>query len=421
MFEELLPVDHKAGIDPEEYLRLWREKWGDDSPANVIGRAWAECMVSGARRFEVDSLNKGDLLAAYEAASWIVASLGQLQEIYGSYHLSVGNGDGSQAIHRQFLEDVAWFSYNLHTQASAGDWQAIAAVDLELASVRTAPARTGRRRQVQERVRPEMPRHASSMAALVAEFHLHAAMTIFDAGGMELLNVAMRFVPTELQRSGEDCPAFAQTVAAAWNGRRLGEYNCSGWKPGWLQVYDQLKDSADFQKAATDLRMPRVLEFCRGELREFSLADRIRAELKLEFAKAAQARLAAALPLGDPAASKRVGPRTPGEERERLVSQYLDSHPNPKREDVARSVGCSVTTLLKVPAWQRFSAARHAKRKTRSPATVELSEKVLATQGQGKKDEILNRLIEEQEADFEPSPITDDPPDEKPRRVYRQL
>jgi hypothetical protein len=48
---------------------------------------------------------------------------------------------------------------------------------------------------------------------------------------------------------------------------------------------------------------------------------------------------------------------------------------------------------------------------------VSLTDKLEAAIGEGKRDEVLNQLIAEQERDNEPSPLDPDPPDGQPIRV----
>jgi hypothetical protein len=94
---------------------------------------------------------------------------------------------------------------------------------------------------------------------------------------------------------------------------------------------------------------------------------------------------------------------------------YLASHPDAKRAEVAKAIGCGVRTLVKLPAWRAVSEERKKRRK--SPKVVSLTPRLQATQGQGQKDQVLHQLIEEQKADYEISPLDEDPPAERPHRV----
>jgi hypothetical protein len=78
---------------------------------------------------------------------------------------------------------------------------------------------------------------------------------------------------------------------------------------------------------------------------------------------------------------------------------------------------------------ERAGRGRKEKRPKR-PKVVDLTHKLLAARGEGQKDEVLDqliakeeadetlkRLVEDQKADFEPSPLDPDPVDGPPRRV----
>jgi hypothetical protein len=189
MSYEIIPIDNPDEEDPDVCLRLWREKWGGNSPWDLILSSDVQ-RGSDYKRFSVDTLNKGDLVEAYEAASWIVASLSLLEQTYGDFVRMAGEGDHSITIRDKFLENIAWFCSCLHTQVISKDWEAIAAVDLELASVRNRPARIGRNRRLVRPV-PEIQHNAASMAVLVAQIHRHAFGCIHNAYGRQA-NVTAR-------------------------------------------------------------------------------------------------------------------------------------------------------------------------------------------------------------------------------------
>jgi hypothetical protein len=93
----------------------------------------------------------------------------------------------------------------------------------------------------------------------------------------------------------------------------------------------------------------------------------------------------------------------------------------------AKEIGCHVRT------WQRTEFFKAAVRngqiippKERAPKTVSITKKLEEVTGVGEKDEIqkeasrrelMHKLIAEQGADFEPSPLSDDPPGAK-RKVH---
>jgi hypothetical protein len=74
----------------------------------------------------------------------------------------------------------------------------------------------------------------------------------------------------------------------------------------------------------------------------------------------------------------------------------------------AEKIACSLGLVPKLPLWrekQRRRAAAGAKQ--RRPEVVSLTDATLATVD---RDEALERLRKEQEADQEPSPLEPDPP-----------
>jgi len=83
----------------------------------------------------------------------------------------------------------------------------------------------------------------------------------------------------------------------------------------------------------------------------------------------------------------------------------------------AAMIGCSPATIVKTRLWQ-VTVRRTGRSRTNGPRTMPsvfpLTSQTLAREG--KEDAELQRLIGEQEADFEPSPLEDDPPG-LPRRV----
>jgi hypothetical protein len=82
--------------------------------------------------------------------------------------------------------------------------------------------------------------------------------------------------------------------------------------------------------------------------------------------------------------------------------------------ELAGAIPCSTGLAATLPAWKAVQEQREKPAKVR---TVPLTDKMLAAAGQGEKDEVLNRLIDEHLCDFEPSPLDNDPPAEPQRRV----
>jgi hypothetical protein len=52
-----------------------------------------------------------------------------------------------------------------------------------------------------------------------------------------------------------------------------------------------------------------------------------------------------------------------------------------------------------------------------APKTVSFTPILEAVTGEGERDEVLNQLIAAQKADYEPSPLEDDPPESRPKKV----
>jgi hypothetical protein len=82
----------------------------------------------------------------------------------------------------------------------------------------------------------------------------------------------------------------------------------------------------------------------------------------------------------------------------------------------ARQIGCHIETWKKTKFYSKAQQMRPkaGPKKPRRPKTVSMTRKVEATVGQGKKNEVLEKLIAEQNADMEPSPLESDHAD-RPR------
>jgi hypothetical protein len=95
------------------------------------------------------------------------------------------------------------------------------------------------------------------------------------------------------------------------------------------------------------------------------------------------------------------------------IRTYLAKNPNATARQVASAVGCSAGAVCKSPAWKAVREVRQEGRQPKTPKAIALStpmEKVI-----GHEDGELKKLIEEQRADAEPSPLDDA---SRPR-VYR--
>jgi hypothetical protein len=102
---------------------------------------------------------------------------------------------------------------------------------------------------------------------------------------------------------------------------------------------------------------------------------------------------------------------------------FLREHPDATARELAAGVGCSTGLVSQLPAWQAVKEQRDKGRQPKKAATVALTPKM--EQVVGVEDEALTKLISEQEADAEPSPLFDDAADVRegaPRRakIYRK-
>jgi hypothetical protein len=84
----------------------------------------------------------------------------------------------------------------------------------------------------------------------------------------------------------------------------------------------------------------------------------------------------------------------------------------------AKLIGCHLRTWRKTPFYR---VAKKKRAKTNAPGArraVTLTDALEAVAREGDKDDVLRRLIADQEADREPSPLEDDPPDSRPKTVH---
>jgi hypothetical protein len=86
----------------------------------------------------------------------------------------------------------------------------------------------------------------------------------------------------------------------------------------------------------------------------------------------------------------------------------------------AKAIGCSTGLVAKLPLWIETQARkqRQPRGQGKSPKTVSLTANLEAVTGHGDKDAAIRQLIKEQEADYEPSPLEDDPLD-RPKTAVR--
>jgi hypothetical protein len=121
---------------------------------------------------------------------------------------------------------------------------------------------------------------------------------------------------------------------------------------------------------------------------------------------------AGATPAEQPTACR--APRPSREELNVKARTYLRKHRAREKtkdpvsvRELAKVIGCSEGTVVKLPAWRALMERRQKRATPKALRAVQLSDKVLAATGE--QDEELQRLIAEQEADREPSPLSDSP------------
>ncbi len=81
----------------------------------------------------------------------------------------------------------------------------------------------------------------------------------------------------------------------------------------------------------------------------------------------------------------------------------------------ADAIGCSAGLITYLPFWREVAKETGRARRGKAPRVVSLTQKVLAVTADPHAE--LVRLVSEQEADAEPSPLETDPADRRPRKV----
>jgi hypothetical protein len=104
--------------------------------------------------------------------------------------------------------------------------------------------------------------------------------------------------------------------------------------------------------------------------------------------------------------------------------EYLEHHKRRESSakpvsvrELAEAIGCSPGLAAKLEAWKAVQEQREKRNPTTKRKAAPLTEKVLGDAGQKERAEALHRLVDEQCADFEPSPLENDPPADPPLRV----
>jgi hypothetical protein len=104
------------------------------------------------------------------------------------------------------------------------------------------------------------------------------------------------------------------------------------------------------------------------------------------------------------------------EEANHRARDILREYPEISVRELARRIGCSTGLVSQLIVYRMVRERLDSDAQPKKPKTVSLSDDLLAMTG--RDDEALKRLIEEQEADSEPSPLEDDE-SRKPNRVFR--
>ncbi len=72
---------------------------------------------------------------------------------------------------------------------------------------------------------------------------------------------------------------------------------------------------------------------------------------------------------------------------------------------------CSIATIEATRLWREtMKVTGRGRTRGKAPKAVALTDNMESVVGEGGKDEVLKKLIAQQDADYEPSPIDDDPP-----------
>jgi hypothetical protein len=108
---------------------------------------------------------------------------------------------------------------------------------------------------------------------------------------------------------------------------------------------------------------------------------------------------------GSDSTDRRAHPRAnlTNEEANIRAREFLRQHPNATIRQVAAGIGCSSGLVSKLTAWKMVREERLKGRQSKNMQVVCLTPKL--ENSLGTQDESLAKLIAEQEADSEPSPL----------------
>jgi hypothetical protein len=118
-----------------------------------------------------------------------------------------------------------------------------------------------------------------------------------------------------------------------------------------------------------------------------------------------------------------AAPRMSCEEANAKAMELAKADPSfvqrPLRE-WADAIGCSEGLVAKLTLWRATMKRTGRGKEDTGPApkVVSLTDGLDAVTGAGDRNEVLEQLIAEQEADREPSPLEDDQPGSRPRKVH---
>lgn len=85
----------------------------------------------------------------------------------------------------------------------------------------------------------------------------------------------------------------------------------------------------------------------------------------------------------------------------------------------ADAIGCSVGLVSKLPFWEKTMqhSGRQRKGKATASKVVRLTDDLEAVMGEGGRNDVLEKLIAQQQADYERSPLEEDAPGSPPKKV----
>jgi hypothetical protein len=99
---------------------------------------------------------------------------------------------------------------------------------------------------------------------------------------------------------------------------------------------------------------------------------------------------------------RRKGPKITKEEANTRARDALKAKQKWSVRKLAEAIGCSEGLVAKLPAWRTW-LDEHKPKRDRAPKAISATSKVL--EAVGEPDSELERLIDEQQSDFEPSPL----------------